>query len=170
MKWLLVICAVLFTANASLAQQSLPPLEVPNVRQPAPNLITGGHPTRSDLEALKDAGITTLINLQGLEESSLDEAAIADELGLRYIALPVTSRNDLTFENAEKLDAALKLAEGPTFLHCASGNRVGALMALRAFHVQKMSPSEAMKVGAEAGLTSLTSTVDELISNAREEK
>lgn len=163
MKWLVIICALVLSANAAIAQQPLPALEAPNVRQQAPNLITGGHPSRGDLETLKESGITTVINLQGLEEGSLEEAAIADELGLHYIALPVTGRNDLTFENAEKLDAALKLADGPTFLHCASSNRVGALMALRAFHVQKMSPVDALKVGKDAGLASLASTVEALI-------
>lgn len=166
MKWLFIILGLALSATSTAAQQPLPALDVPNVRQPAPDLITGGRPTLTDLKALKEAGVTTLINLQGLEEGSLDEAAVANELGLHYIALPVTSKNDLTFENAEKLDAALKLAEGPTFLHCASGNRVGALMALRAFHVQKMSPAEALNVGRDAGLTGLTQTIEDLLQDA----
>ena len=150
---------------ASMADDRLV-LGAANIHQPSEHLTTAGQPSANDLERLKAAGYTTVINLQGLGENALDEAALATTLGIRYIALPIADANDLTVENAFRLDAALKLADGPTFMHCASGNRVGALMALRAYHVLNMSPADAMAVGKAAGMTKLTPVVSDLIDSA----
>ncbi len=56
------------------------------------------------------------------------------------------------------------------FVHCASGNRAGALMALRAYFVQNMSPAAAIDEGKRAGLTSLIGTVSSVIEEAEAAK
>ncbi|WP_081611489.1 fused DSP-PTPase phosphatase/NAD kinase-like protein [Kordiimonas gwangyangensis] len=142
---------------------------IPNAREIEPGLLTGGRPSNEDLERLKNAGYKSVINLEGLDAHSLAEAAAADELGLKYIAIPVTSA-DITRENAIRLDDALKLSGTPVFVHCASGNRAGALMALRAYFVQNMSPAAAIDEGKRAGLTSLIGTVSSVIEEAEAAK
>ncbi len=61
------------------------------------------------------------------------------------------------------LDEILGNVRGPVLLHCASGNRVGALLALRA-RMHGASPEEALELGNEAGLSSLRSTVETLLN------
>jgi hypothetical protein len=46
-------------------------------------------------------------------------------------------------------------------LHCGSGNRIGALFALMAFHLEGESADRALQVGREAGLTRLEPVVRE---------
>ncbi len=50
--------------------------------------------------------------------------------------------------------------EGPVLLHCRTGNRVGALLALRA-SMQGASDEEALEIGRKAGLGSLETAVVE---------
>ena len=38
-------------------------------------------------------------------------------------------------------------------MHCASGNRVGGLFALKAFYVDGKTPEEALEIGRSAGMT-----------------
>ncbi len=53
------------------------------------------------------------------------------------------------------LDAALSAAGTPVLVHCGSGNRVGALFALRAAWLQGVAPAEAVALGKAAGMTAL---------------
>lgn len=171
MRHILNLCLAALLAVPAFAQETPVPadLSIINVRTASPGILTGGSPSAEDLKRLKEAGYSAVINLEGLEESSLDEAAIADGLGMHYVALPI-SRADITRENAEKLHAAIQLSGTPVFVHCASGNRAGALMALRAYFVLDMSPAAAMEEGRKAGMTGLTATVSEVIAGAEEAK
>ena len=51
-------------------------------------------------------------------------------------------------------------------LHCGSGNRVGALLALKAFWLDGGSAEEALEVGLAGGVTRLEPTVRELLGLA----
>ena len=48
----------------------------------------------------------------------------------------------------------------PLILHCASGNRAGALLALKAFFVDHAAPDAAIQLGESAGLASLRPAVE----------
>jgi len=48
-------------------------------------------------------------------------------------------------------------------LYCASSNRVGAMLALKAHWVDGESPEEALELGLAAGLTSLERSVRDLL-------
>ena len=64
----------------------------------------------------------------------------------------------------QTLDRLLAQAEGErTLLHCASGNRVGALMALRAAWLHGASDEEALAIGRAHGLASLRGQVEMLL-------
>jgi len=52
----------------------------------------------------------------------------------------------------------------PVLVHCMSGNRVGALFALRAFWLQGMSAVEALAVGRRYGLTKLEPLVVQILA------
>lgn len=129
-------------------------------------MVTGGQPTRAALDAASAAGITHVINLRTTgEPAPFDEAAAARTLGITYTALPIAGAAGLTRENVVLLDEALATnADGLTMLHCGSGNRVGALMALRAAWIQNTPIDEAILLGKAYGLTSLEPAVKELLA------
>lgn len=129
--------------------------------QPRPGLHTGGQPTAEDLKRLKDEGVRTVIDLRGPQEArGYDEAGEAKALGLAYVALPISGKDDINAENARALHALLQDREGGVLLHCASGNRVGALLALDAA-AQGASREDALELGRQAGLKSLEPVVVE---------
>lgn len=127
---------------------------LPNPKHPAPDCIVGGQPTPDQLAAAARAGVRRVINLRGAsEDAGYDEAARAAELGLEYHAVPVTGPQDLTPEKARELEALLTAADRPmTLVHCASGARVGALIALRAGWLRGKSTAEAIAIGRRWGL------------------
>lgn len=126
------------------------------LRQPRPDLYTAGQPSAQQLREAAANGVTTVIDLrQPDEDRGYDEAAVAAQLGLRYVRLPIAGANGITEANARALDHILKQDSGKTLLHCASGNRVGALLALAAARVDGASTEAALTLGRDAGLTSL---------------
>lgn len=124
--------------------------------QPRAGLHTGGQPTVEELKTLSQQGVRTVIDLRAAsEDRGFDEAVETGKLGLRYIHLPIANADDLTPANAAALGKALHESEGDVLLHCASGNRVGALLALMASQQEQASPEQALDLGRRAGLKSL---------------
>lgn len=129
--------------------------------QPQPGLHSGGQPSQDDLARLKSEGVSTVIDQRGAQEDrGYDEAAEARRLGLTYIALPITGKDDVTPANAKALGELLRAQDGDVLLHCASGNRVGALLALDAA-ARGIPREEALELGRKAGLKSLEPVVVE---------
>jgi protein tyrosine phosphatase (PTP) superfamily phosphohydrolase (DUF442 family) len=90
-----------------------------------PNLVTGGQPTPENFEALKDAGVSLVIDIRDPKEPRpFDEAALVRSLGMEYVNVPVAA-GTLTDETIERLLELIRANQHrPTLLHCASGNRV----------------------------------------------
>lgn len=141
-------------------------LALPNQGQPEDGVTTGGVPTADDLAAAAAAGYTLVVDLRTETEAGQpDERAAVEGLGMRYESIPVAGADGVTPENAARLDEALAGAGGPAIVHCASGNRAGALMALRAF-AAGASVEDALAVGRSAGLASLEGAVRERLEAA----
>jgi uncharacterized protein (TIGR01244 family) len=138
-----------------------------NGRLVTPTLLSAGQPDAATLAALKTAGVQHVLNLRPAEEdTSFDTAATARGLGFTYHALPVAGPAGLTLDNVKRFDALLAtIGNAPTLVHCASGNRVGALFALRAAWLQGKSADEAMAEGARAGLTQMAAAVAPLLAS-----
>ncbi len=127
-------------------------------------VLVGGHPTSDELRNAAAKGVTTVINLQMPSEPGVaEEVALAKELKLNYTSIPIGGASGLTSEAAKKLDNALAAAKGPVIVHCASGNRVGALFALRAYRLGGSSPAEALAIGKASGMTSLEGAVRKIL-------
>ena len=123
--------------------------------------VTGaGQPDEAALERLNAAGYAAVIDLRlPHEERGLaDERAAVESQGMSYIPLPIDSRTDITFDKANELDRILAQFDGPVLIHCGSGNRVGALMALRA-SINGADEETAVEAGKETGLTRLEDVV-----------
>ncbi|MGQ0529103.1 MAG: beta-lactamase hydrolase domain-containing protein [Panacagrimonas sp.] len=132
---------------------------------PAPNLITGGQPSAADFEAMAKAGLKHIVNLRPeTEDAGFDERALAAKLGLSYTVVPISGAGDFDLARARALDEAMAKTGGePTLVHCASSNRVGGLLALRAAWVQGQSKDDAMAFGRAGGLTKMEGAVQALL-------
>lgn len=165
-------------AGAGVAVADAPDLtavELPNRRLPRPGVVTGGQPSPEQLVQAAKAGVKVVVNLRGDGEPMVEETGqIAKKLGLMYVRIPLSgSQPDfgLTEQNARKLGKLLAHAKDrPLLVHCASGNRVGALMALEAFYVEGKSAAEALAEGRKAGLTRLEPVVRRILERAETQR
>ena len=145
------------------------PLGLMNGAQPAEGLYTAGQPTVEALDAAHASGVRTVISLRAEDEPGQEEEGEAVErLGLRFERLVVRGADGVTADNARRLDELLGEASnhGDTLLHCGSSNRVGALMALRAFFVLDATLDAAIEQGRAAGLAGLEVRVREVLEQA----
>lgn len=134
--------------------------DVPHVRSPAPGVVAAGRLGPSDIERVRASGVRRVIDLTpDAETPDFDEAAAVRAAGLAYANLPLRGAADLTRENVRAFDALLRDAHQPVLVHCASGNRVGAMAALRAAWVEGRSGDEAVAIGRAWGLTGLEAEV-----------
>jgi uncharacterized protein (TIGR01244 family) len=122
-------------------------------------VLVGGQPTPEQLETLRGLGYTTLVNLRMPQESGTTDPSLVQTLGMEYVSIPIGDAEAVNEANARRLAEVLETAKGPVVVHCASGNRVGALFALKAFYVDGKSPDEALAAGKAAGMTRLEPVV-----------
>lgn len=125
--------------------------------QPLPGLYTAGQPAARDWAAIKARGVRTVVNLRVPGEiKGRDEAAEVRAAGLRYIEIPVGGAEGINPANARALHEALALAHGGGVLvHCASGNRAGALLALEQRDFDGVAAPRALEIGKSGGVTGL---------------
>lgn len=141
--------------------------DVPNIHHPNEQHFTSGKPSKDDLVKLKEQGVTAVINLLTDDDMNNDdqEARWAQELGLDYYRVPVGGPSDLTRASVADFDRALAAtANQTTLIHCASSNRVGAMMALHAAWYDNASNQEALQTGRDYGLKSLETPVQKLLN------
>ncbi|MBA3393109.1 MAG: hypothetical protein H0T89_10715 [Deltaproteobacteria bacterium] len=119
------------------------------------DILTGGQPTEEHLTLAKSNGVKVVVNLRTAAEEKdyATEPKKVEELGMKYVHIPIDSKTGegLNEENAKKL--ATLLAEKPAIIHCGSGQRVGALFALKAFYVDGATPDVALQTGKDNGLS-----------------
>jgi uncharacterized protein (TIGR01244 family) len=168
------VASILLLVAITAACRSIPTAtmvpEVANAVSPMPGLVTGGRLEAVDMPRLRAAGIATVIDLSlDSETPAFDEAAAVRAAGIRYVNLPLRGGVDLTRENVLAFDALLRESPRPLLVHCASGNRVGAMAALRAAWVEGRSADEAIGIGREWGLKGLEDAVREKLAASASE-
>ena len=131
--------------------------------KPVEGVTTAGQPDELALKVFADNGYVAVIDIRtAREDRGMDEPAVVQGLGMDYVQMPVGGRDDITFENAEKLNQILDLYDGPVLVHCRSANRVGALFALDAYR-ETEDIDMALEAGRVAGLTSMEEMVREVL-------
>lgn len=145
-----------------------PPFDLYNGRQIHADLLVGGQPTAEQIQAMAEVGYRSVVNLRSEgEKGTWEEAPLLEELGLSYLHLPVAGGDDLTPELAHRLAAWLDDPEHlPALVHCGSSNRVGALFALKAFHVDGQDAEEAIEIGRQHGLKGLEAKVEPMLADS----
>ncbi|MEO6106648.1 MAG: sulfur transferase domain-containing protein [Cyclobacteriaceae bacterium] len=128
---------------------------VPGLKHPNINLYIAAQPKADDFKAFNNAGVKHVINLRAPNEMpDFNEAAIVTKSGMAYYNIPIVESSDLTKENVNLLNSVLtKLENDKVLIHCSSGNRTAALMALRAAWIDDASNEDAIKLGKNYGLT-----------------
>lgn len=113
-----------------------------------------GQPDEAALERAREHGVTMVINLRGESESDWDEASVAGSLGLDFHRYPVNgAAPELEAEPFEQANAAvLQAPEGKILVHCASGNRASAWLAVYLVQHAGVSREQALAVARETGL------------------
>jgi protein tyrosine phosphatase (PTP) superfamily phosphohydrolase (DUF442 family) len=131
--------ALAWLATSPAAAQSS---DLPNRNEPLAGITTAGQPNAVQLEAAAAAGIKSVIDLRGPKD------------------LPVAGADGVTYANASALDKLLAKLDGPVLIHCTTGNRVGAMLALRA-KLNGADSESALALGEAAGLKALKPTVEQ---------
>lgn len=161
--------ALSFTAVVASAQPEAGHCEVPGfqgVRVVGPGLYVGGEQDAAQLSKLKDLGVVLVVDLREAKEpGARAEAAKAARAKLHYRRLEVAGAAGLTLENARALDALIREAKGaPVLVHCRSGERSAALLALRDGLVLGKSKDESVSFMQRAGLRKFEAQVSALLT------
>ncbi len=91
--------------------------------------VTSGQPDERQLVHIRDAGFDTVINLAPtsvLENSVVEEAEILDELGLKYVHIPVDFKDPTEDDFARFVREVSGVAPDRLWVHCAANMRVSA--------------------------------------------
>jgi len=98
------------------------------------DMFIGGQPTEKAIRDLKGRGVTTIVNLrmpQEMAQVGFDEAALARELGIKYVHIPMrgTAENPYGPKQLDTFAAAMASADGKVLLHCTVAWRASHLWA-----------------------------------------
>ena len=129
---------------------------IPRFLKVSDQVWTGGQPWPEHWPKLKEAGVKVIINLRPpAEQEGVHEDAKVKELGMSYFNIPVV------FNEPDELDADdfLKLTDeqlknGPVFIHCAVGARVGAFWMIRRVLREGWDFDKALEEATRIGLRS----------------
>jgi uncharacterized protein (TIGR01244 family) len=113
------------------------------------DMFIGGQPTEKALRELRAKGVTTLVNLRMPEEMArvgFDEAALAQELGIRYVYIPMRGTRDNPYgpKELDTFAAAIASADGKVLLHCTIAWRASHLWAAYLIRERKIPVATAL--------------------------
>ena len=132
---------------------------------PVAGITSAGQPNEDAFRIFAENGYVAVIDMRTPGENrGLDEPATIAGLGMEYIAFPIDS-GDITLDKAKELDELLSRYDEPVLVHCASGNRVGALLALREF-LASGDRDKALETGRRGGMTRLEGDVRKILEEA----
>jgi protein tyrosine phosphatase (PTP) superfamily phosphohydrolase (DUF442 family) len=135
---------------------------IPNFLKLTDQVWTGGQPWMEHLPKLKDAGIKVILNLRPHAEwNGNREEAKVKELGMSYFNIPVAynAPDELDADDFLKLtDEQLK--NGPVFIHCAIGPRVGAFWMIRRVLRDGWEADKALEEANRIGLRNQTQLIE----------
>lgn len=165
---LVVMLTLLISACAATPQTVVWP-DIEGGRIPEANRMISGQPTPAELADAKTGGVRHVVNARDIGEfSAWDEGALVSSLGMSYHRVPIGGPDDLDREAVAMFDQILaEIGDEPALLHCASGNRIGALYALRAAWLQGEDTESAIAIGKTHGLTSLEASVRKRLDGER---
>lgn len=130
--------------------------------RPSDNLICAGSLNPDAVKKAAAEDVVQVVNLCPAGEMDWDEESAVRQVGMMYHSIPVAGAPDMSDENVDRLLEILDGAPGKSLVHCASSNRVGALLALAA-QKKGASVEDSLSVGRASGLTRLEPVVEQLL-------
>ncbi len=123
---------------------------IKNYNRATSQIATSGVVGNAGVKALAEQGVKTIIDLRTEAEGIEDEKIAVESTGMRYINIPVTSAG-ISDRQLAIFSDMIEKAEKPVLIHCASGNRAGALWT--AYRISKnIAPDIAFEEGRTAGM------------------
>ena len=116
-----------------------------------------GATTPDVVPELKRQGYKAIVNFRMASESGANveaEQAAAQAAGLKYIHLPFSGASPDPAVVAAFLQAVADPANQPVFIHCASGNRVGAMWLVKRMLQDGWDEQKAVAEAETIGLSS----------------
>jgi tyrosine-protein phosphatase SIW14 len=106
-------------------------IDIDNFGQVSPTYYRGAQPQGADYRSLAALGVKTVINLTS-DDAMAEEPALVEQAGMRYLALPMTTRVPPTEEQiARFLGVVNDPASQPVYVHCVGGkHRTGVMTAV----------------------------------------
>jgi len=121
------------------------------------DMFIAGQPTEKALRDLRAKGVTTIVNLRMPEEMAqvgFDEAALAKELGMRYVYIPMrgTPGNPYGPKELDAFAAAMASADGKVLLHCTIAWRASHLWGAYLIRDRKVPVADALSQARQINL------------------
>ena len=151
----LLYTLVLISTAASAADIQVPfgnemRSPIKNYNRATPTMATSGTIDTGGVNELAEKGFATIIDLRTENEGTAEEKKSVESAGMRYINIPVTGAG-INHEQLVAFTRIIEKAQTPVLVHCASGNRVGALWTT--YRLSKGINSEiAFEEGRTAGM------------------
>jgi protein tyrosine phosphatase (PTP) superfamily phosphohydrolase (DUF442 family) len=125
------------------------------------SILNAGQPDEKKLRELAATGVRTIVNLRGpsemenLKTKGFDEEAVARELGLKYVSVPLTGWQTFTPEALARVAEAFEGTQGKVLFHCATANRTTQVLVPYLVKYQGMTLDEATRVGESMRWTAM---------------
>jgi protein tyrosine phosphatase (PTP) superfamily phosphohydrolase (DUF442 family) len=118
-------------------------------------VLRGANPTHQGYEGLRDAGVTTVVDLRAEPGAHADDELIRS-LGMEVVHLPIRDGQTPSDEQQAAFLDLVRDAPGQVFLHCGAGvGRTGVVAARYLVETDQRQPMGALARNLEVGPPSL---------------
>ena len=156
---LVLVVTAAFSAGKASAQQVTKPT-VPgamNFAKLETTVACGGATTPEAVPELKKMGFASIINLRLPSEAGANvegEAAAAKTAGINFYNIPFSGQAPDPKVADRFLDTITAPGNEPAYIHCAAGNRAGAMWMIKRLAIDHWDTDRAYTEAAALGLTS----------------
>ena len=132
--------------EAKAAVVATPRIGIDNFARITETYYRGAQPDGRGFAELAKLGVKTIINLTSFDALP-DEPAMVAEAGMKYVAIPMTTRVPPTAEQlAQFLSIVNDPASQPVYVHCVGGkHRTGVMSAVYRMTQHAWTPDQAFK-------------------------
>ena len=155
----LMVALIAFAALPAGAQQ-VTKSTVPGITNFArleTTVACGGATTPDAVPAIKEMGFKSIINLRQPTENGANvdaEAAAAKAAGINFFNIPFNGASPDP-KTADQFITTITAPDNePAYIHCAAGNRAGAMWMIKRLVVDKWDTERAFQEATALGLTS----------------
>ena len=155
---LVLVVAALFGRPAAAQQITKPTVPgASNFAQLETTVACGGATTPEAVPELKKMGFKSIINLRLPTEPGANvdaEAAASKAAGINFFNIPFSGQSPDPKVADAFLTAITTPGNEPAYIHCAAGNRAGAMWMIKRLAVDHWDTEKAYTEAAALGLTS----------------